>query len=516
MDIEDKPSKEWIESAVDSHHFDLNEREIAFVGELIEQLAQLYEDIAALHETTNVDFRRVLQPKQAKSDDDPYNAFVRTFTISGDASGRLSGYQVGVKDNIDVGGIPTTAGSHFLRGFVPQTNAPVVDRILEAGADLVAKTNQTPLSYHDGSVGETSATGPVINPRDSNRTPGGSSSGSAVGVLTGAIDIALGTDQGGSIRGPAAQSGCVGLKPTWSLVPYAGIVPLEDTIDHVGPMAMSVETCAKALDAIAGAHPADHRQAGVPEGKVGGYEDSLDGDVDGLNIGVLQESIEADVVDEEVRTQFEMAMDWYESNGATIEYISIPMAEEGEKIWSALAIEGIAKNFDSNMLTHGTMARRDPVRPVQFGGAKQVRADQIQLPLKATILAGEYQFEQRQGESYVRAMNLAYRLRESYANQFNEVDIIATPTLPTLARKIPEAPTVNDIISNIARSPSSTTTLAQFNLTGHPAISLPCGMVDGLPVGLQLVGPLWADAKLLKAAYQYELESNPELFSTYP
>ena len=215
-------------------------------------------------------------------EEDPYNAILRRCLVEGSASGRLSGIRVGLKDNISVAGVPMTCGSNFLTGYTPDTDATVVSRILEEGGDIVAMLNMDDFAW-SGSGG-TSVFGPVLNPHNTEHLAGGSSAGSGAALFYDDIDVTLGCDQGGSIRIPAAWCGVVGLKPTFGLVPYTGIVAEEATFDHVGPMARSVDQVALMLDVIAGKDPLDQRQGVVPKQD---YTGCLGGSVDGIKIGVI-------------------------------------------------------------------------------------------------------------------------------------------------------------------------------------------------------------------------------------
>ena len=270
-------------------------------------------------------------------EENPGNGWVWKCSIPGAAEGPLSGVRVAIKDNICLAGIPMLNGTEMLEGFVPREDATVVTRLLDAGAEIVGKTAVPAFCFDGGSVTGYPAPEPQ-NPYDAARLPGASSSGSAVVVALGEADMALGGDQGGSIRMPASWSGIVGHKPTWGLVPYTGAFPIELTLDHLGPMCRSVRDCARMLEVIAGPDGLDPRQGGV---EVQPYVQELDRGAERLRVGILTEGFgwpevsEADV-DEAVRA----AAQTFEGLGATLGEVSVPIHRDGLAIWTAIAAEG--------------------------------------------------------------------------------------------------------------------------------------------------------------------------------
>lgn len=512
MSTRRKPSRAWVDEVASRYQFDLTDDEIVFAEQLIEQADGWYRRVESLFEQVSIPpSRRELHVSSPDERDDPYNAFTSRFTLSGDRSGDLTDVAVGIKDAIAVAGVPATRGSETMEGFKPRVDAPVVTRLLDAGATIVGKTNQTPFSFMDLSVGETSATGPVINPRDVTRTPGGSSSGSAVAVVTGDVDLALGTDQGGSIRGPAASTGCVGLKPTWGLVPYTGIESLEDTLDHVGPMAMSAERCADALDAMAGVHPSDHRQCGIDASKIGGYADCLTEEVTDLTIGVLHEGFDTGGGQDPVHETVATAIDLYEDWGATVDEVSIPMTRDSMAIWLVLAFEGMMFKARVNGLSPFTNGGFAPDDVEQRGEILKARGQTLPLTMKGTILLGERQFEMTHGSSYTKAQIIRNRLRARLDEVFDTFDLLVLPTSPTIAGQVPNDANIERGLAKLAALAESDSIITTFNLTGHPAISVPCGTVDSLPVGLQLVGDHLNDGAVLAAAHALQARGNGEL-----
>ena len=337
MDIS-PPSKQDLIEAASRNFLSLTDEELDGLHSLIRPIfghLELLDSLPAAAPSRSVVNR---DPGERPSpEEDPYNAILRRCLIEGSASGRLSGTRVGLKDNISVAGVPMTCGSNFLTGYTPDTDATVVSRILEEGGDIVAMLNMDDFAW-SGSGG-TSVFGPVLNPHNTEHLAGGSSAGSGAALFYDDIDVTLGCDQGGSIRIPAAWCGVVGLKPTFGLVPYTGIVAEEATFDHVGPMARSVDQVALMLDVIAGKDPLDQRQGVVPKQD---YTGCLDGSIDGVRIGVLTEGFGAEDAGEEVDNAVRMALTGVASLGVETVEISIPYHLASLSIYRGVIPEGSA------------------------------------------------------------------------------------------------------------------------------------------------------------------------------
>ena len=295
MDIS-PPEKQDLLDAASKNYLDLTEEELDGFNLLLQGI---FSELEALDRLSSAVPASVTGPRdfgqRPGPGEDPYNAILRKCMVKGSGSGKLSGVRVGVKDNISVSGMPMTCGSYFLSNHIPDTDATVVQRILDEGGNIVAMLNMDDFAW-SGS-GETSVFGPVRNPHNTEYLAGGSSAGSGAALFYNDIDVTLGCDQGGSIRIPAAWCGVVGLKPTFGLVPYTGIVSGETTFDHVGPMARSVDKVALMLDVIAGKDPLDQRQGQVPQQD---YADFLGQDVAGMRIGIVKEGFGAEDSEEEV------------------------------------------------------------------------------------------------------------------------------------------------------------------------------------------------------------------------
>ena len=269
-------------------------------------------------------------------DEDPHNAWAQRTTVHGVADGPLRGRTVVLKDNIMLAGVPMTNGSRTLEGYVPELDATVVTRVLDAGGTIVGKATCEGLCLSGGS--HTSATGPVHNPYRRGYSAGGSSSGCAVLVALGTVDMAIGCDQGGSIRMPSSFCGTVGMKPTYGLVPYTGIVPIEITADHVGPMTLDVAANAALLEVLAGPDGLDPRQVGVCTQN---YTEALGRGIAGLRVGVLREGFSHPATEPDVAEAVRQAGAVLADLGAQVEEVSVPWHERAGAVWVPIGVGGI-------------------------------------------------------------------------------------------------------------------------------------------------------------------------------
>ena len=432
--------------------------------------------------------------------DNPLGAWYVRTEIHGADHGPLAGRTVAVKDNIEVAGIPMMNGSHTLEGFVPSRDATVVSRLLAAGATITGKAVCEDLCFSGGS--HTSRTGPVRNPWDPSRTTGGSSSGSAALVAAGEVDVALGGDQGGSIRMPAAFSGIVGHKPTHGLVPYTGAFPIELTLDHLGPMTRTVADAAAVLDVLAGRDGLDPRQPAdlVPEQ----YAAALTGDVSGMRVGVVAqgfgfEELSEPGVDETVRA----AAGRLGELGIEVVDVDLPWHRHAMHVWNVIATDGAAiQMVDGEGYGHNYWGLYDPELVAHYGRQRREVADRWSPTVTLVALAGRWSAEQLHTRHYAMARNLAYEVRGHYDEALADVDLLLMPTVPMVAREIPAPDDPLEI--RIARGLEMIVNCAPFDVSGHPGTSVPAGLSEGLPVGMMLVGRRYADATCLKVAHAFE------------
>lgn len=431
------------------------------------------------------------------AEENKYGAWYVKTTVEGAASGKLRGKKVALKDNICLAGVPMMNGASTLEGYVPDVDATVATRILDAGGTIVGKTVCEYYCFSGGS--HTSATGPVHNPHKLGYSAGGSSSGSGAVVAAGEVPMALGGDQGGSIRMPSSFCGIYGLKPTHGLVPYTGIMPIELTLDHTGPMTATVEDNALLLEVLAGPDELDPRQYGAVAKP---YRDALGRGASGLKIALVQEGFGHPQSMEKSDAVVREAAERFKGLGATVETVSIPMHRAGPAIWLPVAAEGATMQM---MLGNGFGFNWQGLYVnslLDFHSGWRTRADELSESLKNTMLLGHYMVTRHRGHYYGKAQNLVRRLRAAYDAVLAKYDLLLMPTLPMVATPLP-GPTapISEILERAFEMLPNT---APFDCTHHPAMSLPCGFVDGLPAGVMLVGRMFDEETIYRGAAAFE------------
>jgi amidase len=442
-------------------------------------------------------------------EDNPLNGWYWRCNIGGADSGVLKGQRVAIKDAVCVAGLPMMNGSRILEGFVPDVDATIVTRILDAGGTIVGKTNCEDLSF--SGAGHTCSHGPVGNPYRPTHNPGGSSNGAAVVLVNGDADVSIGGDQGGSIRLPASWSGCYGLKPTYGLVPYTGCAMIETTVDHVGPMAMSSEGIARLLTAIHGLDPEDPRQRGVIASDYkADYMGALKAGVKGKKIALVREGFAHTGTDigfppscEEVDRRVAEATRHFEKLGATVEEISIPMHLDGFHLWNVIITLGSAE-FMLKGAGLGSNWKGFYNSNLGEAVARGLRSRINDLPptAKSVLLVGEYMQREYLGRYYWKAQNVRHLLNAAYDEALSHYDMLAMPTTPfTATEMVDRDASILDTVGN-ALNMLRNTCIA--DVTGHPSISIPCGMKDGLPFGLMLTARHLDDATLIAASAAFE------------
>jgi amidase len=386
-------------------------------------------------------------------------------------------------------------GTSVLEGYVPEVDAEVAVRILDAGGEITGKAVCEYFCVSGGS--HTSASGPVHNPHKRGHTSGGSSSGCAALVAAGDVDMAIGGDQGGSIRAPAAFCGIYGMKPTFGLVPYTGCMPLDMNMDHIGPMTRTVEDNALLLEVVAGPDGVDPRQRLCTPAA---YTEALGKSVSGLRIGVLEEGFHPEdpesAVDEKVRS----ALAQLAGLGASVEAVSMPMHLMGPPIFLPIAV----KNFTDLMCGNGAHNTEGWYVPSMAEATRrwQGRADELPHNARIMLMAGKYLDTLEAYQVYTNAQNLKRQLRAGYDKLLSNCDVLVMPTVPTTAPELPPEDAPCDVVMAHALGPLVNT--MQFDMTGHPALSVPCGMIEGLPVGMMLVGRHLDEATLYQVAHALE------------
>jgi aspartyl-tRNA(Asn)/glutamyl-tRNA(Gln) amidotransferase subunit A len=414
----------------------------------------------------------------------------------------LAGVPVALKDNICTAGVRTTAGSRLLEHYVPPYSATVVERLERAGAVLVGKTNCDEFAM--GSSTEHSAFGATRNPWALDRSPGGSSGGSAAAVAAGLVPIALGSDTGGSIRQPAALCGVVGVKPTYGRVSRYGLIAFGSSLDQIGPFARGARDAVAVFSAIAGPDPRDSTSSAVP---VADYGAAMTGDARGLRVGVPRHLLE-DGVEPGIHEAFARSLDALAEAGAAITDVRLPHAPLAIPVYYLVANAEASSNLARyDGVRYGTRAAE---HPGQQAAEYAEHADQLTrmyyrtralfgAEAKRRIMIGTFVLSAGYYDAYyAKAQQVRALIRRDYEQAFANVDLIALPTSPTVAFKLGErtADPLQMYLSDVF-------TVAA-NLAGVPAVSVPCGLSGGLPVGLQLTGRPFEEATLFRAAEAIE------------
>ena len=418
---------------------------------------------------------------------DTFNAFLTTCSRAEHGDGPLAGIAVAVKDNISTKGIETTCASKILKGYIPPYDAHVIELLRAAGAAVVGKTNMD--EFGMGTTTENSAFGPTFNPCDPGRVPGGSSGGSAAAIASGMVKMALGTDTGGSIRCPAAFCGIAGLKPTYGRVSRFGLIAYANSLEQIGPLGKTVSDVATLMGVIAGPDRRDSTSLDRP------FSHTPDNDIKDLKIGLPEEYF-GPGVDLEVASVVKKAISSLEELGATTVPCSIPSMQY------ALAAYYVTCTCEAS----SNLARFDGVR---YGPApdtkkswhdayREVRSAAFGTEVRRRIMLGTFALSSGYyGKYYAKAQVARENVRSDFNRIFKDVDVIAGPTMPTIAFRLKEkSDPLSMFLADILTVPA--------NLAGIPAISVPCGKAKGMPVGLQIMGRMFDDERVIDVAYAYE------------
>jgi aspartyl-tRNA(Asn)/glutamyl-tRNA(Gln) amidotransferase subunit A len=408
------------------------------------------------------------------------------------STGPLGGVPLAVKDLFCVAGVPSTAGSRILAGYRPPYTATAVENLQNAGAPLLGKTNMDEFAM--GSSNENSGYGPVRNPWNTERVPGGSSGGSAAAVAAGTAPWAIGTDTGGSIRQPASLCGIVGLKPTYGSVSRYGMIAFASSLDQCGPLTRDVTDAALLYRHMIGRDKCDSTSLEHPEEIRLPSAESLDG----LRFGVPPELASHEGIEPGVREVFDTSIALIEKLGGLVEEVSLPHSGYGLQAYYVLAPAEASAN----------LARYDGVRygPRTGNGDltslyEETRHDGFGAEVKRRIMLGTYALSSGYYEAYYgTAQRVRTKIADDFRTAFDSVDLIVTPTSPTVAFKIGER------AANPLAMYASDVLTVPMSLAGIPAISIPGGLSEGLPVGVQLSGPAFSENRLFEAAYALERE----------
>lgn len=413
--------------------------------------------------------------------------------------GLLKGLTVAVKDNICVKGLEATCGSRILKGYMPSYNATVVERLKRESAVITGKTNMDEFAM--GNTTEWSSYGVTRNPWDPSRVPGGSSGGSAAAVASGESDLALGSDTGGSIRCPAAFCGVVGLKPTYGLVSRYGLIAYANSLEQIGPIARDVYGCALLLTVIAGYDPRDSTSAKTAPVD---YRCFLSEDVEDVRVGVIGELL-SEGVDPRVEACFRRALYKLEEMGVEVEDVSLPSIRYALPAYYVVAMAEASSNLARyDGLRYGMHI---PCRGYDWSRYfEEVRSRGFGEEVKRRIVLGAYVLSRGYYDRYyLKALKVRALIKRDFLSAFKRLDVLVGPSMPILPFKIGEKieDPVELYMCDIDTVP--------VNLAGLPAISIPCGVSDGLPVGFQIIAPYFREDLLLKVAYSLEREMDLRL-----
>ena len=492
-----RPSLDQMREIVQGLGMSMSDREMIDYLTLMEDSFKAYDVIDAMPDNLpKVKYPRTpgYRPSAAEN---PMNAWYVKAEVRGAAGGPLAGRKIVLKDNVCLAGVPMMNGASTLEGYTPDVDATIVTRILDAGGTIVGKAHCEYFCLSGGS--HTNATGPVHNPYRMGYSASGSSSGCGALVGAGEVEMAIGGDQGGSIRMPASFCGAYGMKPTHGLVPYTGIMPIEPTIDHAGPITANVRDNALLLEVIAGEDGLDPRQY-CP--KVDRYTQAVGMGAAGMRIGIVKEGFGRPESEADVDQKVQAAAEKFRGLGAMVEEVSIPMHLTGAAIWTPIALEGL-----TDIMMHGNGFATGwkglyVTSLLDYHSNWRARANELSKSLKISMFVGEYMQKQYRGHYYAKAQNLSRLLRQAYDDALSRYDVLLMPTTPMKSQPIPAAD--DPLAIQIQRAFEMVGNTCPFDTSGHPAMSVPCGLSQGLPVGMMLIGKHYQESTIYRAAGAFE------------
>ena len=494
-----RPSNQEICTIAASEYMTLTEEETKdlsiLINNTLEEIDKLDEIESRINEIKYFDRDPGYRPT---FEEDPYNVFIRKCKVKGESHGLLSGKTIGLKDNIRLAGVPMTNGSRLAPGYVPVLDATVVERLLEAGGTIIGKLNMD--SFGMGGTSETSDFGVPLNPHNREFSTGGSSGGSAAAVAASEVNISLGVDEGGSARIPASWCGVISIKPTHGLVPSFGITYLDHTIDYICPTASTVEDTAITLEVIAGEDKKDPQWIRGQVNKVE-YSKAKEENINGLKIGLIKESTEWSESENDVNKSIINTLKVFEKKGASVKTISLPWWGDTLPILHGILSHSASNMVESDLEGYSRGGACDPYWQGAFGKARRAGSNGFPTLLKVWMILGKYLRREYCSIYFSKAQNARLVITSMLDEIFKDIDVLVSPTTPMKASRI----TSNlkegswDGKGKIEMNRNTCPT----NLTGHPAMSIPCGFgKNGLPIGIQVMGKKWDEYTLFRLAYE--------------
>ena len=491
-----RPTLSQMRTMADRFGMSLSDEDLLEYTEIIEPYMQAYDRLDAMPDN----LPEVHYPRSPgyfpDRTENPLNAWYVKTEVRGAPDGKLRGKRIAIKDTICLAGVPMMNGSSIMEGYTPEIDATIVTRMLDEGAVIAGKAHCENFCLSGGS--HTNAKGPIHNPWKRGYMAGGSSAGSGALVAAGEVDMAIAGDQGGSIRIPASNCGVYGMKPTHGLVPYTGTMPIEQTIDHLGPITNNVSDNALLLEVLAGEDGLDPRQY---KPKTYSYTEALGRGAQGMRIGILSEGFAHPNSESDVDQCVMAAAERFRELGAGVDEVSVPEHYTAMDAWTAITLEGLQDGMMWGNSTgtnyRGLFLPSMTDHMAQWKG----RADELSHSLKACMFVGEHFQRQYRGRFYGKAQNIMRKVNERYHAALKQYDLLLMPTLPIKPQEHPPADCSLSLY--VQRAFEMVPNTAPFN-GGLPAMSVPCGLSEGLPIGMQLVGPNYGEMKIYQAAHAFE------------
>ncbi len=491
-----RPTLSQMRTMADRFGMSLSDEDLLEYTEIIEPYMQAYDRLDAMPDN----LPEVHYPRSPgyfpDRTENPLNAWYVKTEVRGAPDGKLRGKRIAIKDTICLAGVPMMNGSSIMEGYTPEIDATIVTRMLDEGAVIAGKAHCENFCLSGGS--HTNAKGPIHNPWKRGYMAGGSSAGSGALVAVGEVDMAIAGDQGGSIRIPASNCGVYGMKPTHGLVPYTGTMPIEQTIDHLGPITNNVSDNALLLEVLAGEDGLDPRQY---KPKTYSYTEALGRGAQGMRIGILSEGFAHPNSESDVDQCVMAAAERFRELGARVDEVSVPEHYTAMDAWTAITLEGLQDGMMWGNSTgtnyRGLFLPSMTDHMAQWKG----RADELSHSLKACMFVGEHFQRQYRGRFYGKAQNIMRKVNERYHAALKQYDLLLMPTLPIKPQEHPPADCSLSLY--VQRAFEMVPNTAPFN-GGLPAMSVPCGLSEGLPIGMQLVGPNYGEMKIYQAAHAFE------------